>query len=151
MGLSGTLDYLSDKLSDMKKPKKLKQITTVHFKVRMDCDGCEHKAKSTLKSMKGVRSVVVDRKQQKVSITGVVDGPKLLKKFKQKSGMTCQLWPYVPYYMVANPYISQAYDKKAPANHVRKVDPSAPVKETTMDPRYLTIFSDEDPNACSIM
>lgn len=53
MGLSGTLDYLSDKLIDMKKPKKLKQITTVHFKVRMDCDGCEHKAKSSLKSMKG--------------------------------------------------------------------------------------------------
>lgn len=53
MGVAGTLEYLSDMLSSVKKPKKKKQIQTVALKVRMDCEGCERKVKNVLSGVKG--------------------------------------------------------------------------------------------------
>lgn len=98
----------------------------------------------------GAKSVEVDLKQQKATVTGYVE-PKKVLKAAQSTKKKVELWPYVPYTMVANPYISQAYDKKAPPNMVRKVADTANISETTVDDRYIQIFSDENPNACSIM
>jgi hypothetical protein len=53
MGLEGTLEYLSDLLSRIRKRKKRKQIQTVALKVRMDCEGCERKVKKVLSGVKG--------------------------------------------------------------------------------------------------
>ncbi|OAY23339.1 heavy metal-associated isoprenylated plant protein 24 [Manihot esculenta] len=150
MGVAGTLEYLSDMLSSVKKPKKKKQIQTVALKVRMDCEGCERKVKNVLSGVKGVKSVDVDLKQQKVTVTGYVE-PKKVLKAAQSTKKKVELWPYVPYSLVANPYVSQAYDKKAPPNHVRAVPATATITETTVDDSYTNIFSDENPNACSIM
>ncbi|CAK7347092.1 unnamed protein product [Dovyalis caffra] len=150
MGVSGTLDYFSDLLSNVKKGKKKKQIQTVALKVRMDCEGCERKVKSVLSGVKGAKSVDVDLKQQKATVTGYVE-PKKVLKAAQSTKKKVEMWPYVPYTLVANPYVSQAYDKKAPANHVRAVPVTATVSETTMDDNYTNMFSDENPNACSIM
>lgn len=52
MGVSGTLEYLSDLVSSAKRKKK-KQYQTVELKVRMDCDGCELKVKKALSSLSG--------------------------------------------------------------------------------------------------
>lgn len=92
----------------------------------------------------------VDLKQQKATVTGYVE-PKKVLAAAQTTKKKVELWPYVPYTMVANPYVSQAYDKKAPPNHVRKVADTANITETTVDDRYTIMFSDENPNACSIM
>jgi len=100
----------------------------------------------------GVESVEINRKQQKVTVTGYVEANKVLKKAKS-TGKKAEIWPYVPYNMVANPYTVQAYDKKAPPGYVRRVDNSATIGTVTAayeDP-YTTMFSDENPNACSIM
>nr|AUW27520.1 copper chaperone (CCH)-like family protein 3 [Populus simonii x Populus nigra] len=150
MGVAGTLEYFSDLLSNVKKGKKRKQMQTVALKVRMDCEGCERKIKSVLSGVKGVKSVDVDMKQQKVTVTGYVE-PKKVLKAAQSTKKKVEMWPYVPYTLVANPYVSQAYDKKAPANHVRAVPVTATISETTMDDNYTNMFSDENPNACSIM
>lgn len=53
MGVSGTLDYISDLMSSSHKHKKKKQFQTVNLKVRMDCDGCELKVKKSLSSLSG--------------------------------------------------------------------------------------------------
>lgn len=88
----------------------------------------------------------VDMKQQKVTVTGYMEAKKVLAAAKSTKKKV-ELWPYVPYTMVAHPYMAGAYDKKAPANCVRKVeDPMTPMEE-----QYTTMFSDENPGACYIM
>lgn len=145
MGVQGTLEFLSDLISSTKR-KKRKQLNTVNLKVRMDCEGCALKMKKVLSSVKGVKSVDVDLKQQKVTVKGYVD-PKKVLRAAQATKKKVELWPYVPYTTVAHPYIAGAYDKKAPANFVRKVDDSL----TPFEEQYTTMFSDENPSACSIM
>ncbi|KAL5718873.1 Heavy metal-associated isoprenylated plant protein 20 [Ranunculus cassubicifolius] len=61
--------------------------------------------------MKGVRSVQVNRKQSHVVVSGYVEPNKVLKRIKS-TGKRAEFWPYVPYNLVAYPYVSQAYDKK---------------------------------------
>ncbi|CAI0554495.1 unnamed protein product [Linum tenue] len=152
MGIGGTLEYLSDLMaSSGHKHKKRKQMQTVELKVRMDCDGCELKVKNALSSLSGVKSVEINRKQQKVTVTGFVEPHKVLKKAKS-TGKRTEIWPYVPYNVVAQPYVAGTYDKKAPPGYVRKVDQPAAVSTVARyeDP-YTSMFSDDNPNACSIM
>ncbi|XVE86729.1 hypothetical protein DITRI_Ditri18aG0057000 [Diplodiscus trichospermus] len=152
MGVAGTLEYLSDLMSSSgHKYKKKKQLQTVELKVRMDCDGCELKVKKALSSLSGVKSVNINRKQQKVTVTGYAEANKVLKKAKS-TGKKAEIWPYVPYNLVAHPYAAPAYDKKAPPGYVRKVENNATTATVTRyeDP-YISLFSDENPNACSIM
>ncbi|MBA0551196.1 hypothetical protein Golob_022091 [Gossypium lobatum] len=147
MGVEGTLEYISDLLSSVKKKKKKKQIQTVALKIRMDCEGCARKVKKVLSGVKVCGRGLKTTK-------GHRDG---LRRGKESTGgaqstkKKVELWPYVPYTLVANPYVAQAYDKKAPPNHVRKVPATATVTETTIDDRYTNLFSDDNPNACSIM
>ncbi|KAF4370536.1 hypothetical protein CsatB_023755 [Cannabis sativa] len=151
MGVGGTLEYLSDLMGSGHKHKKKKQLQTVDLKVRMDCDGCELKVKKALSSLSGVKSVDINRKQQKVSVSGFVEASKVLKKAKS-TGKKAEIWPYVPYNLVAQPYAAQSYDKKAPPGHVRKVENTATTGTVTRyDDPYITMFSDDNPNACSIM
>lgn len=93
----------------------------------------------------------ISRKQQKVTVSGYVEASKVLKKAKS-TGKKAEIWPYVPYNLVAQPYTAQAYDKKAPPGYVRKVENTATSGTVTRyeDP-YTTMFSDDNPNACSIM
>lgn len=92
----------------------------------------------------------INRKQQKVTVTGYVDANKVLKKAKS-TGKKAELWPYVPYNLVAQPYAVHAYDKKAPwvCQECRATPISGTV--TRYEDPYITMFSDENPNACSIM
>ncbi|XP_061337477.1 heavy metal-associated isoprenylated plant protein 23-like [Gastrolobium bilobum] len=153
MGVGGTLEYLSDLMgsSHHHHKKKKKQLQNVELKVRMDCDGCELKVKKALSSLNGVKSVEINRKQQKVTVTGYVEANKILKKAKS-TGKKAEIWPYVPYNMVAHPYAAPAYDKKAPPGYVRRVDNIVTIGTvTTYEDPYTNMFSDENPNACSVM
>lgn len=53
MGIVGTLEFLSDQMRNLKKPKKKKIMKTVALKVRMDCEGCVQHVKNVLSGMKG--------------------------------------------------------------------------------------------------
>uniref|UniRef100_A0A804MHX6 HMA domain-containing protein n=1 Tax=Zea mays TaxID=4577 RepID=A0A804MHX6_MAIZE len=124
--------------------KKRKQFQTVEMKVRIDCEGCERKVKKAVEGMKGVSSVEVAAKQNKV-----------MRRVAYKTGKRVEPWPYVPYEMVQHPYAPGAYDKKAPAGYVRNVvaDPTAAplARASSTEVRYTAAFSDENPNACSVM
>ena len=105
----------------------------------------------------GVHSVEINRKQYKVTVQGYVEPHKVVKRV-QATGKKAEIWPYVPYSFVAHPYAAPAYDKKAPPGYVRRVDAVMPVSSyggpTAAGPqeeRLVTMFSDDNPNACSIM
>ncbi|ONK73990.1 uncharacterized protein A4U43_C03F1660 [Asparagus officinalis] len=151
MGIGGTLEYFSDLLSSSGHKHK-KQLQTVELKVRMCCEGCELKVKKTLSSMSGVKKVEINRKQQKATVTGYIEPNKVLKK-AQSTGKKAEIWPYVPYNLVSHPYVAGAYDKKAPPGLVRNIESfTIPSQAYYRQEDQLTnMFSDENPNACSIM
>ncbi|CAL5002331.1 unnamed protein product [Urochloa decumbens] len=133
--------------SRKRQSRKRKQFNTVELKVRMDCDGCELKVRNTLARMRGVESVEINRKQQKVTVKGFVEPQRVLRR-AQSTKKRVELWPYVPY---TNPYVAPpVYDKRAPAGHVRRVDALiAPAAGREED--LSTIFSDDNPNGCTVM
>ncbi|KAL2518893.1 Heavy metal transport/detoxification superfamily protein [Abeliophyllum distichum] len=146
----GFIDHISEVCSVTSTRKsKRKPMQTVEIKVKMDCDGCERKVKNSVSSIKGVKSVNVNRKQSRVTVSGYVEPNKVLNKVKS-TGKKAEFWPYVQYNLAYYPYAPGAYDKKAPSGYVRDVaqaypSPNAPVE------KYTTFFSDENVNACSIM
>ncbi|CAL0300338.1 unnamed protein product [Lupinus luteus] len=145
----GALDFLSDYFSVSTPKQKRKPMQTVEIKVKMDCEGCERKVRSSVSNMKGVKQVEVNRKESKVTVSGYVDRNKVLKKV-QNTGKRAQFWPYIQYNLVAYPYVAQAYDKKAPSGYVRNIVQTLPSPNAT-DEKLTTLFSDDNPNACSIM
>ncbi|RAL53090.1 unnamed protein product [Cuscuta campestris] len=153
MGIKGTIDCISDVMmgsSEKKKmKKKRKQMQTVELKIRMDCTGCERKVKNALSSISGVESVEINRKEHKATVRGYVEPSKVLKKAKS-TGKKAEIWPYVPYHLVDQPYAAGAYDRKAPPGYVRSLDPFNTHNNDSFD-SYTYMFSDENPNACSIM
>lgn len=97
----------------------------------------------------GVKTVEVIRKQSRVVVSGFIDPNKVLKRVKN-TGKRAEFWPYVPYNLVYYPYVTQAYDKRAPSGFVRNVVQAIPPPNATEE-RITYLFSDDNPNACSIM
>ncbi|XP_010920102.1 heavy metal-associated isoprenylated plant protein 27 [Elaeis guineensis] len=154
----GILDHFSELCSlpsDHRRSKKHKQFQTVEMKVRIDCEGCERKVRKALKGMKGISTVEIEPKLNKVTVTGYVDPKKVIQRVRWRTGKMAEPWPYVPYDVVPHPYAPGAYDKKAPPGYVRDVmdDPRlAPIaRASSMEERYSTAFSDENPRSCTIM
>lgn len=98
----------------------------------------------------GAKSVEVNRKMHKVTVSGYVDPKKVLKKVQSTGKKKAELWPYVPYTMVAYPYAAGSYDKRAPPGFVRKSE-QAQAQPGSTDDKLMSLFSDENPNACTVM
>jgi len=145
----GALEYFSDLFEGVRKSKKRKQLQTVEIKVKIDCDGCERKIERAVSSMSGVQTVDINRKMQKVTVTGYVEPNKVLKKVKG-TGKRAELWPYVRYNAVTHPFSAQTYDKRAPPGFVKKENFNNASSSNRQDD-FFTMFSEDDPNACSVM
>ncbi|WOL03988.1 heavy metal-associated isoprenylated plant protein 20-like [Canna indica] len=150
----GALDHLADfcSVTETKSAlqiRKRKPLQTVDVKVKMDCDGCERRVKNAIKSLRGVTSVSVNRKISRVTVTGHIEAKEVMKKIKGV-GKKAEPWPYVPYNLVAYPYVAGAYDKKAPSGFVRSA-PQAAGNPSAPETMLMSLFSEENPNACSIM
>ncbi|EMS67811.1 hypothetical protein TRIUR3_05105 [Triticum urartu] len=95
----GALDHLS-RLCNLThtreaiRIKKRRPLTTVNIKVKMDCEGCERRVKSAVKSIRGVTAVVVNRKISKVTVTGYVEPRKVLARVKRTGKTTADMWPH---------------------------------------------------------
>ncbi|KAL3621389.1 Heavy metal-associated isoprenylated plant protein 26 [Castilleja foliolosa] len=157
----GALDHLSnmfDCSSGHSKLKKRKQLQTFHLttrrmtveiKIKIDCEGCERKVRRSVEGMKGVTSVEVTPKQNKLTVIGYVDPEKVVARVAHRTGKKAEIWPYVPYDVVEHPYAQGVYDKKAPSGYVRNDTQLARASSTEV--RYTTAFSDENPAACAVM
>ncbi|XP_051136562.1 heavy metal-associated isoprenylated plant protein 26-like isoform X2 [Andrographis paniculata] len=121
----GVLDHVSDMFDcsgGHTKHKKRKQFQTVEIKIKIDCEGCERKVRRSVEGMKGVTSVEVSPKQNKLTVTGYVEPRKVLARVLHRTGKKAEFWPYVPYDVVAHPYAPGVYDKKAPSGYVRRAE-----------------------------
>nr|GMC89549.1 heavy metal-associated isoprenylated plant protein 26-like [Ipomoea batatas] len=132
----GILDHLSDMFDCSsgrhyrRRYKKRRQLQTVEMRVKMDCEGCERKVRS------------------------YVDPDRVVARVAHRTGKKVELWPYVPYDVVAHPYAPGVYDKKAPAGYVRRAeDPHVYqlARASSTEVRYTTAFSDDNPAACAVM
>ena len=65
----------------------------------------------------GVKTVDINRKMQKVTVSGYVEPNKVLKKVKG-TGKRAELWPYVPYNSVTQTFSAHTYDKKSHVSFV---------------------------------
>ncbi|KAG2710770.1 hypothetical protein I3760_04G044200 [Carya illinoinensis] len=148
----GALDYLSNFCIVTGTRSKRKPMQTVEIKVKMDCDGCERRVKNAVTSMKGVKSVEVNRKQHRVTVSGYVEPNKVLKRVKS-TGKRAEFWPYIPQHLVYYPYASGAYDKRAPSGYVRNVVQALPASNAApaAEENIVSLFSDDNVNACSLM
>lgn len=132
-------------------------LQTVEIRVKIDCEGCERRVRKSVEGMKGVTQVEVDPKKHKLTVIGHVDPDKVLQRVRHRTGKIAQFWPYVPYEVVDHPYAPGVYDKKAPAGYVRNVfdnsqlQSSGLARASSTEVKYTTAFSDENPNACSLM
>ncbi|CAA2975371.1 Heavy metal-associated isoprenylated plant 26 [Olea europaea subsp. europaea] len=146
----GFIDHISEVCSDTRTRKsKRKAMQTVEIKVKMDCDGCERRIRNAVSSIKGVRSVDINRKQSKVTVSGYMEPNKVLNQVKS-TGKKAEIWPYVQYNLAYYPYAPGAYDKRAPSGYVRNVVQAFPSPNAPAE-KYTSIFSDENVNACSVM
>lgn len=93
----------------------------------------------------------INRKQSRVTVNGYVDPNEVLKKVKN-TGKRAEFWPYIPHNAVHYSYTSQAYDKKAPPGFVKNVTAqSLPSTANAAEERIANFFSEDNPNACSVM
>ncbi|XP_055815521.1 heavy metal-associated isoprenylated plant protein 26-like [Solanum dulcamara] len=152
----GVLDHISDMFdcsSAHSINKRHRQLQTVEIKVKMDCEGCERKVRRSVEGMKGVSSVTIEPKQHKLTVVGYLDPEKVVSRVAHRTGKKAEIWPYVPYDVVAHPYAQGIYDKKAPAGYVRRDDYQSNqlARVSSTEVRYTTAFSDENPAACVVM
>lgn len=86
-----------------------------------------------------------------MTVIGYVEPHKVLKR-AQSTGKRAEIWPYIPYNLVVHPYAAQTYDKRAPPGYVRNVEAITISSQVIRQEDHLTnLFSDDNPNACSIM
>eukprot|EP00249_Psilotum_nudum_P003598 c17062_g1_i1 orf=453-1223(-) len=73
--------------------------------VRMDCNGCERTVRKALSKLKGVDSVDVDLKRNKVTVIGYVDRKKVLQTIN-KAGKKAEFWnQHLQYPSPQDPYM----------------------------------------------
>ncbi|XP_043701348.1 heavy metal-associated isoprenylated plant protein 28-like isoform X2 [Telopea speciosissima] len=149
---------------------------TTEMKVHMDCAGCESKIRKALKKLEGVDEVDVDMGLQKVTVTGWAEQKKVLKTVR-KTGRRAELWPfpYNPEYQTQQYYYSHQlhqHQSHQPVTYYSSTTPQpsssynyykhgyndpgygyyhGPAHSSIFDERAGAMFSDENPNACSIM
>ncbi|KAG5227253.1 heavy-metal-associated domain-containing family protein [Salix suchowensis] len=138
----GALDYISNFCTVTSTRSKRKPMQTVEIKVKMDCDGCERRVKNAVNSMKGVKTVEVNRKQSRVVVSGYVDPNKVLRRVKS-TGKRAEFWPYIPQTSGSLSLCSGAYDKRAPAGFVRNVVQAYPASNAPED-NIVSLFSDDN-------
>ncbi|KAK9690749.1 hypothetical protein RND81_09G151800 [Saponaria officinalis] len=152
----GALDHIADYFdcSGGHSHRKRKQFQTVEVRVKICCEGCERKVRRAVEGMKGVTEVNIEPKQSKLTVVGYVEPNKVVSRVKFRTGKMAELWPYVPYDVVAHPYAQGVYDRKAPAGYVRRADEpqvNQLARMSSTEVRYTTAFSDDNPGACSVM
>ncbi|KAI7742518.1 hypothetical protein M8C21_001560 [Ambrosia artemisiifolia] len=128
----------------------------------LDCLGCASKIKRTLFKLKGVEEIEIEMEMQKIVVKGYgLDERKVLKAIK-RTGKAAEPWPYPGYSShyasfykypthIANQYY---YDRNEAAGHNVHAffhTPSVYSVAIASDEAVASLFSDENPHACSIM
>ncbi|XP_030512359.2 heavy metal-associated isoprenylated plant protein 19 isoform X2 [Rhodamnia argentea] len=138
-----------------KKKKEEPKVVVVEFRVSMHCNACERTVARTISKIKGVETFSTDMNQHKVVVTGRIDPKKVLKKLKKKTGKKVEILENKE---------DRANEEGANDDGEGKEGSKAMVAEEQnviihpsmlgyccVENEVLMMFSDENPNACSIM
>ncbi|KAG2661621.1 hypothetical protein PVAP13_1KG208612 [Panicum virgatum] len=161
--LLGLLGAINGRPRERRKKMVLRRpLREVELRVRMDCERCEREVKKALSGMRGVHHVEVNRQQQKVTVTGEVDPLAVLRR-AQSTGKKAEPWPaaaaggyyYAPAAYGVGAAQLQAHDGGRWANAAAAGYyhyPAARSVEAAIGAEQITdLFSDDNPNACSVM
>ncbi|XP_059635997.1 heavy metal-associated isoprenylated plant protein 7-like [Cornus florida] len=144
------VELISPIIKEKKEEKKEKKeeppkVVEVVLKVFMHCDGCAQDVKYRIHKMQGVHTVETDMAKAQVTVKGVFDSQKLVDYIHKRAGKRAVI-------------VKQAAPAKK--EDVKKDGKKEGDKEEKTDsynnfPPGLVyapqLFSDENPNACSIM
>uniref|UniRef100_A0A7C8Z5W3 HMA domain-containing protein n=1 Tax=Opuntia streptacantha TaxID=393608 RepID=A0A7C8Z5W3_OPUST len=128
----------------------------------LDCEGCAAKLKKALYKLKGVEEIEVDMETQKVTVRGYrLEERKVIKAIK-RAGKAAEPWPfpthsshYASFYKYPSHITNHFYDTSngtAPAAvHAFFHTPAVYSVAIASDEAVASIFSDDNPHACSVM
>ncbi|XXG75354.1 hypothetical protein AAC387_Pa07g3878 [Persea americana] len=122
------------------------EVITVEFRVSMHCKACERCVVRALSKVKGVETITIDMNNHKAIATGQIKPEKALKKLKKKTGKRVEI-------------VLKDEDSKGSASNTEgdNVEPDLKVETTPLmlddleQCMLLTMFNDENPNACYVM
>ncbi|XP_074315945.1 heavy metal-associated isoprenylated plant protein 30-like [Silene latifolia] len=134
-------------------------LQTVELKVRMCCTGCERVVRDAILKLRGVDSVDVELKMEKVTVVGYVDRNKVLKAVR-RAGKRTEFWPYPnpPLYFTSstNYFKDLTNDFKESYNYYRHGynvgDRHGTIPVTSRgDDNVSNMFNDDNVHACRLM
>ncbi|WCJ23588.1 Heavy metal-associated isoprenylated plant protein 19 [Euphorbia peplus] len=123
--------------------------TTVEFKISMHCNACERTVAKIISKFKGVVTFTTDMINHKVVVTGSIDPLKLFKKLRKKTGKKVEI--------IENKEEDDRDNILENSPPERSLSPvGVPLRplvfySSCCREDLLMVFSDENPNACSIM
>ncbi|CAL0333265.1 unnamed protein product [Lupinus luteus] len=127
----------------------------------LDCEGCASKLKKALFKLKGVDEVEVEMEAQKITVRGYgLEEKKVLKAIK-RAGKVAEPWPFpghahfASFYKYPSYIVNHYYDasKTEPTTGVHNFfhTPSIYSVAVASDETIASLFSDDNPHACTIM
>ncbi|GMP70235.1 hypothetical protein CsSME_00029173 [Camellia sinensis var. sinensis] len=129
----------------------------------LDCEGCAAKLRKSISKLKGVEEIEIDMETQKITVRGyAIEEKKVLKSIK-RAGQAAEPWPYPRGYShftsfykypscVVNHYYYDTFRNVSPANtHSFFHTPAVYSVAVSLDEVVASLFSDENPHACTIM
>ncbi|KAJ8771519.1 hypothetical protein K2173_026696 [Erythroxylum novogranatense] len=127
----------------------------------LDCEGCASKLKKATYKIKGVEEVEIDMELQKVTVRGYgLEEKKVLKAIK-RAGKAAEPWPFpghphfASFYKYPTYIVNHYYDsyKNVGSNGVHTFfhTPAVYSMAVASDEAFASLFSDDNPHACSIM
>ncbi|XP_021907774.1 heavy metal-associated isoprenylated plant protein 28 isoform X2 [Carica papaya] len=127
-------------------------MTIVEMRVHMDCAGCESKIRKALQKLDGIHEIDIDVRMQKVTVMGWTDRKKVLKTVR-KTGRRAEFWPF-PHNAFIQPALLtySSYNQYNPSLYdIHHFYPPPYNSNPIEHHQATTIFSDDNPHACSIM
>ncbi|KAF5790591.1 putative heavy metal-associated domain, HMA, heavy metal-associated domain superfamily [Helianthus annuus] len=140
-------------------------MSVVELRVpNLDCHGCASKLKKALFKLKGVEEVEIEMEMQKIVVRGyALDERKVIKAIK-RTGKAVEPWPYpshahfASFYKypthIANQYYHDLTSRKDLSEHNLHAffhTPSVYSVAIASDEAAASLFSDDNPHACTIM
>ncbi|GFP80506.1 copper transport protein atx1 [Phtheirospermum japonicum] len=137
-------------------------VVTVVLKVRMHCEACAQALQKRIGKVKGVESVVADVANDQVTVKGVLDPDKLVNDIYKKTGKQASLVKdeeKKEEKKDEEKKEDKKEEKKQEEENKEEEDKKIDVKKNEyLPPKYYMeyayapqMFSDENPNACSLM
>ncbi|KAJ9181988.1 hypothetical protein P3X46_006028 [Hevea brasiliensis] len=131
-----------------------REVKMVEFKVSMYCNACERTVAKTISKFKGVETFATDMNKHKVVVTGCMDPQKLLEKLKKKTRKKVEIIE-----KEKEEAEEEKKEEKAPKENLSDNQENEEPKGVEGPPYFLDYckeevfmtFSDENPNACSVM